>query len=153
MESLSSKNKNVQYLLCVIDAFIKYAWVKSLKYKKGTTVLNIFTEIVNESNRKSNKVLVDQGREFYNKLMQEWWNNNDNLMYSTHNEDKSVIGETLKVKTLRAKIYRKMTANDSESYFSHLNKLVDQYNNTCHHSINKKYKCWLFFFDWKNWYE
>ena len=69
--------------------------------------------------------------------MQEWWNNNDNLMYSTHNEDKSVIGETLKVKTLRAKIYRKMTANDSESYFSHLNKLVDQYNNTCHHLLIK----------------
>ena len=62
-------------------------------------------------------------------------------MYSTHNEDKSVISETLKVKTLRAKIYKKMTANDRESSLSHLNKLVDQYNNTCHHSINKKYLC------------
>ena len=31
-----------------------------------------------------------------------------------------------------------MTANDSKSYLSHLNKLVDQYNNTYHHSINKK---------------
>ena len=27
MESLSSKNKNVKYLLCVIDAFTKYACV------------------------------------------------------------------------------------------------------------------------------
>ena len=27
MESLSSKNKNVKYLLCVIDDFTKYAWV------------------------------------------------------------------------------------------------------------------------------
>ena len=27
MESLSSKNKNVKYLLCVIDDFAKYAWV------------------------------------------------------------------------------------------------------------------------------
>ena len=35
MESLSLKNKNVKYLLYVIDAFIKYAWIKSLKYKKG----------------------------------------------------------------------------------------------------------------------
>ena len=25
---------------------------------------------------------VDQGREFYNKLMQEWLDNNDILMYS-----------------------------------------------------------------------
>ena len=32
----------------------------------------------------------------------------------------------------------KMTANDSKSYLSYLNKLVDQYNNAYHHSINKK---------------
>ena len=31
-----------------------------------------------------------------------------------------------------------MTANDSKSCLSYLNKLVDQYNNTYHHSINKK---------------
>ena len=28
-----------------------------------------------------------------------------------------------------------MTANDSKSYLPYLNKLVDQYNNTYHHSI------------------
>ena len=31
-----------------------------------------------------------------------------------------------------------MTANDSRSSFLYLNKLVDQYNNTYHHSTNKK---------------
>ena len=31
-----------------------------------------------------------------------------------------------------------MTTNDSKSYLPHSNKLVDQYNNTFHHSINKK---------------
>ena len=31
-----------------------------------------------------------------------------------------------------------MTAIDSKSYLPYLNKLVDQYNNTYHHSINKK---------------
>ena len=31
-----------------------------------------------------------------------------------------------------------MTANDSKYYLRYLNKLVDQYNNTYHHSINKK---------------
>ena len=31
-----------------------------------------------------------------------------------------------------------MTANDSKSYLPYLNKLVDQYNNFYHHSINKK---------------
>ena len=68
MESLSSKNKNVKYLLCVIDIFTKFAWVKPLKDKKGKTVLNAFIKIINESNHKPNKLWVDQGREFYNKL-------------------------------------------------------------------------------------
>ena len=49
MESLSSKNKNAKYLLCVIDVFTKYAWVQPLKDKKGKTVLNAFIEIVKES--------------------------------------------------------------------------------------------------------
>ena len=33
MESLSSKNKNVTYLLSVIDVFAKYIWDKPSKYK------------------------------------------------------------------------------------------------------------------------
>ena len=74
------------------------------KIKKSKTVLNIFIEIVDESNRKSNKLWVDQRREFYNNLMQEWLDNNDTLMYSTHNEGKSVIAERF-MKTLKAKIY------------------------------------------------
>ena len=69
--------------------------------------------------------------------MQEWLDNNDILMYSTHHHGKSVIAERL-IKTLKAKIYKKMTASDTESYLSYLNKLVDQYYNTYHHSINKK---------------
>ena len=31
-----------------------------------------------------------------------------------------------------------MTANNSKSYLVYLNKLVDEYNNTYHHSIDKK---------------
>ena len=59
----------------MIDVFTKYAWVKPLEDKKDKTVLNAFMEIVNESNRKSNKLWVDEGRETYNKLMQEWLDN------------------------------------------------------------------------------
>ena len=63
MESLPSKNRNVEYLLCVIDVFTKYAGIKSLEDKKGKTVLIEFNEIVNESNSKPNKLWVDQGRD------------------------------------------------------------------------------------------
>ena len=58
-------------------------------------------------------------------------------MYSTHNEDNSIIAERF-IKTLKTKIYKKMTANDSKSYLLYLDKIVDKYNNTYLHSINKK---------------
>ena len=37
--------------------------------------------------------------------MQEWLQNNDILMYSTYNEDKSVIAETF-IKTSKARVYK-----------------------------------------------
>ena len=55
MGSLSSKSQGVKYLLCVIDVFTKYAWVKPLKDKKAETVLRGFIERVNESKCKPNK--------------------------------------------------------------------------------------------------
>ena len=83
--------------------------------KNDKTVLNAFIERLNESNRKLKKLWVDQGRKFYNKHIQEWLDNDDILMYSTYNEDKSVISERF-IKTLKAKIYKKIKANDSKSY-------------------------------------
>ena len=43
--------------------------------------------------------------------MQKWLDNNNTLMYSTHNEAKSVMAERF-VKTLKAKIYKNITANN-----------------------------------------
>ena len=60
--------------------------------------------------------------------MQEWLDNNDILMYSRHNEDKSVIHGRF-IKTIR-----KLTSNDSKYYLNYLNKL-DQYNNAHHHFL------------------
>ena len=55
--------------------------------------------------------------------MQEWWYNDDILMYcTTHNEGKSVITERF-MKTLKARIYEKITANDSKFYLLYLNVL------------------------------
>ena len=40
---------------------------------------------MHESNHKPNKLWVDQGREFSDKIMQEWLEDNDILMYLTDN--------------------------------------------------------------------
>ena len=66
MQSLSKYNKGIKYLLCAIDLFSKYAWVISKKDKKGVSIVDAFQKRLKESNRKSSKIWVDKGSEFYN---------------------------------------------------------------------------------------
>ena len=77
MGSISSNNGGFEYLLCVIDVFTKYALVKPSKDKKSKRAFHVFIEIVNESKRKPNKLSVDQGEEFCNRLMQKLLDGNE----------------------------------------------------------------------------
>ena len=137
MESQSSKNKNVKCLLYVIDVFTKCPWVKSSKDKKSKTVLNVFLEIVNESNYKPNKYGLIKEESFIINLCKNGQTIMIFLMHSTYKEGKSVIAEMF-IQTLKSKIYKKNTATDRKSYLSYLSKSADHYNNTYHHFINKK---------------
>ena len=100
MQSLSKKNKGIKYLLCAIDLFSKYAFVVPLKDKKGASITNAFNKIIKQSNRKPNKIWVDQGGEFYNHVFKKWLSDNDIIMYSTFNEGKSLVAERF-IRTLK----------------------------------------------------
>ena len=67
MQLIDKFNKGFRFLLCVIDSYCKYAWVISLKDKKGTTITNAFQKILDESKYKPNKIWVDKGSEFYHR--------------------------------------------------------------------------------------
>ena len=85
MQSLSKCNKRIKYLLCVIDLFSRYAWVIHLKDKKRVSIVNAFRKILDISNRKPNKIWVDQGSEFYNNYFKDILKRNNTEMYSTYN--------------------------------------------------------------------
>ena len=113
MQSLSRKNKGIKYLLCVIDLYSKYAFVIPLK-DKGISIVNAFNKIIKQSNRKPNKIWVDQG-EFYNNVFEKWLSDNDINMYSTCNEGKSVVAERF-IRTLKNKLYKHMMATGKNVY-------------------------------------
>ena len=93
MQSLRRKNKGIKYLLCAINLYSKHAFVIPLKDKKGISIVNAFNKIIKQSNRKPNKIWVDQGGEFYNNVFKKWLSDNDIIMYSTYNEGQSVVAE------------------------------------------------------------
>ena len=49
-----------------VDLFSRYAWVIPLKNKKGESIVERFKKILNNSNRKPNKIWADHGSECYN---------------------------------------------------------------------------------------
>ena len=93
MQLISKFNKEICFLLCVLDIFSKYACVIPLKDKKGITITNAFQRILKESNRKPKKICLDKGSEFYNRSLESWLEKNDIEIYSMHNEGKSVVAE------------------------------------------------------------
>ena len=61
MQLISKFNKKFRFLLCVIDILSKYAWVVSLKDKKGVSIVDALQQILNDSARKANKIWVYKG--------------------------------------------------------------------------------------------
>ena len=137
MQSLRRKNKGIKYLLCVIDLHSKYSFVVPLKDKKGISIVNAFNKIIKQSNRKPNKMWVDQGGEFYNNVFEKWLSDNDINMYSMYNEGKSVVAERF-IKTLKNKFYKHTTATGKNVYYDVLDDVVNKYNNTKHNNIKMK---------------
>ena len=125
MQLLNKYNKRIKFLLCFIDIFSKYAWVVPLKDKHDVSIVVAFQSILKHSNRKPNKIWVDKGSEFYI------------VMYSTNNEEKSVVAERF-IRTLKSKIYKYMTSISKSMYIDKLDDIVDEYNSTYQTTIKMK---------------
>ena len=65
-------------------------FLQKIKRVTGTTA---FHKILDELNRKPNKIWEHKGSKFYNRSMKPFLQNNDIEMYSTGNKGKSGIAE------------------------------------------------------------
>ena len=127
MKAFSKDNRDVKYLLCVIDIFSKYGWLVPLKDKTGNSVASALRAIFEE--RKPEKMWVDKGKEFYNKDVTSLVE-----LYSTENEEKSSVVERW-IRTMKEKMWKYFTDNNTNVYIDILPDLVEDYNNTKHSSI------------------
>ena len=124
MQSSAKYNKGIKYLLCAIDIFSKYALVVPLKDKRAITIVNAFQKIISKG-RKPNKIWVDQGGQFYNKLFKRFLKTNDIGMYSTYNKGKSVVAERL-ISTLKNKTFKYVIDISKNVHFDVLDDIVNK---------------------------
>ena len=128
MTAFSKFNQGFRYLLLlVIDIFSKYGWIIPLKNKEGKTVASALKTVFKE--RKPEKMWVDKGKEFYNRDVKGLIE-----LYSTENEEKSSVVERW-IRTMKEKMWKYFTDNNTNVYIDILPDLVKDYNNTKHSSI------------------
>ena len=132
-----------------MDGYTRYAWTVPLKDKKGETVANAFKDVMKKSNRKPNKLWVDQGKEFYNQHMYstplfkfkdkdilEKDENGEykNQIYSVFNTQKNPLIERFN-RTILNKLSKQQTINGNQKWLHILPTITKNYNNTIHSSI------------------
>ena len=136
MQSMQKFNDGYHYLLVCIDVFSKYARVVPLKNKKGPSLVEAF-KIILASGRKPEKIITDQGTEFFNRHFKALLKDEDIELYNTYNETKASFVERL-IRTLKTRMRRYFTAKKTMRYIDMLPDLVYSYNHTLHRSIRKK---------------
>mgnify|MGYP001151065194 CR=1 FL=1 len=130
------KNSGVNFLLCVIDIYTRYAWVIALKNKTNTVCTAALQKILAESGRKPEILMSDNGSEF---ISRSWkallkTNNIEPSYAEPGDHHRQGIIERFN-KTLRTRIENYKTAYKTERWIDVLDKLVYNYNHTVHSSI------------------
>ena len=86
-------NRGYRYILVVIDNFSKFGWTIPLKNKYSQSITDAFSQIIESSRRKPYLLETDDGKEYVNKIFNEFLNNNKIKRYSRYTDKGAVFAE------------------------------------------------------------
>ena len=127
-------NKKYSYVLTLVDGFSRKAFTKALKTKKASETAQALDEILSEMPSPYTFFASDSGSEFMvtNQNLKNVLEHKYHLRcYSLGGEIKSGMIERFN-KTLKEKIARYMTQNNTKIWIDKLDDLTNLYNNSRH---------------------
>lgn len=133
LSSLSPYNNGYKFLLNCIDLFSKFAWSVALKNKSAKSIIDAFN-IILKSDRKPHKIQTDAGTEFINKHFQALLKKLEIVFFTTKSELKASVVERFN-RTLKERMWRYFTQNNTYKYTDVLDKLLHAYNSSVHRTI------------------
>ena len=133
LQSLAKYNDGYKYLLNCIDVFSKFAWSVPIKNKTGISIVEAFHTILKQG-KKTQKVQSDAGKEFVNTNFQKLLKKYEIYFFTTNSELKACIVERFN-RTLKERMWRYFTKNNTNRYVDVLSDLMFGYNNTKHRTI------------------
>ena len=136
MRNISKYNDDYNYILTGIDCFGRRGFAEKVKNKSGKEIVKRLKLIFEECSFK--RLQTDKGREFLNVDVKQLLKDTNTELWISENDDvKAALVERFN-RTLKDKMYKYFTANNTKRWIDILDKLVDNYNNTVHSSIKMK---------------
>ena len=126
-------NRGYRYVLVIIDIFSKFGWTVPLKNKNAQTIKDSFENILISSKRKPNLIESDRGKEFYNKIFQDFSNQNNIKLYSRNSSFGSAYAERFN-RSIRDLLKRPVFEKSDGNLIDVLPTIMKQYNNRIHSS-------------------
>ena len=133
LDSIKGYNFNSRYLLTVIDVFSRKAYVEPMRKKHHVAVLKALERLF-ESCPIPKYVQTDAGTEFTNVHVQDYFRSKGIKHFITSSDTKCAIVERFN-RTLKSRMFKYFTANNTWSYLDVLQELVRGYNDKTHRSI------------------
>ena len=139
MTQLSKFNDGYNYILVFIDVFSRLAQAIPVKRKDGKTISSALETILESGYfNKLSRLNSDEGKEFYNQHVNRLLTRKGIVLYSVSSREiKASIAERL-IRTIKGKLYRYMTHNNTRKYIDILPDIIDSYNHSAHSSLGNK---------------
>lgn len=135
VQKLKDFNDGIRYLLVVIDVFSKYAYVQPIRDKLAATVTKAFERILKSGADRPLNLRTDSGSEFKGQFRELMAKYGINHYRSLEGDIKAGVAERMN-RTIKDKMYKFMSANNTQRFVDALPKLVRAYNEkTVHRSI------------------
>lgn len=133
LSAIKRENGGNKFILTAIDVFSRFAFAVAIKNKSALEVLRGFEKII--TNENTYKLLqVDDGKEFWNRSVKDFMQQNNIKMFSTGSGQKASIVERFN-RTLKTRMFKYFTANNTLKYVDVLESLLNSYNSRKHRII------------------
>lgn len=129
---LADANQGINYWLVVVDVFSKKLGLRTLKTKNAAEVKNAVRSVFEEIGV-PNLLRTDGGREFDNKVLKKYLNDNGVRYQIARNQSKANFSERL-IRTMKGLLYKYLTHYNTRKYHDVVRDLVSSYNNSVHRS-------------------
>ena len=136
MRNIAEYNDGYNYILTGIDCFGRRGFAEKVLNKSGKEIVKCLKLIFDKY--PFDRLQTDKGTEFLNANVKKLLKDTDTSLWLSENDDvKAALVERFN-RTLKDRMYKYFTANNTKKWIDVLPKLVANYNNTVHSSIKMK---------------